>query len=299
MTRAKGAPSHAPKVPGAPGPRASAVRRVECTADSAGGLTLDVHLPRELPATAAPALLLRLRTAEADGTETVRLPLSPVESEDAGETLRAALPSTMPLSEGDWDVHLSLTEGEARRPLCGELDLRSLVGRVPRADRTWLGVRIPYAGSGGLLRIRAWLRWPHAEVEDVRLESGELVLAGRLHGAGLGPGARLEARGADREEDVRAGRGKAVRAPVAPVDSADGESYGFAGALSCEELAASGGDRQLWLRPDESAEPVRLARILDDVADKSRGAGQLAVPEVGPVVPYFTVSGDLRVRPEP
>ena len=291
MTRGRGAASHAPKASGTPGPRASAVRRVECTADSAGGLTLDVHLPRELPATAAPALLLRLRTAEADGTETVRLPLSPVESEDAGETLRAALPSTMPLSEGDWDVHLSLTEGEARRPLCGELDLRSLVGRVPRADRTWLGVRVPYAGSGGLLRIRAWLRWPHAEVEDVRLEPGELVLAGRLHGVGLGPGAGLEARGA--------GSGEVVRAPVAPVDSADGESYGFVGGLSSGELAASGGDRQLWLRPAESAEPVRLARILDDVADKSRGAGQLPVPEVGPVVAYFTASGDLRVRPEP
>lgn len=94
--------------------------RADCIADSAGGLTFDVtdHGGPD------PAHLV---LTDRDSGEDVRLPLTP-----AGDgSLRAALPSSVRLPEGRWDVFAQVAGEEPQRLAPGLNDLRSLVDRVP------------------------------------------------------------------------------------------------------------------------------------------------------------------------
>ncbi|NSC20874.1 hypothetical protein FM076_06490 [Streptomyces albus subsp. chlorinus] len=278
----------------------------DCTADSAGGLTFDVRLPAARTPAGEAALLLRRRPGASGETEEVRLPLAPVQ-EAADGTLRAALPSTVRLSEGRWNAFLALPGRQPRRLTPGLNDLRSLVDRVPQENRSWLGVRIPYATKNGNLSIRAWVRWPHAEAGALRVDEGGLELSGRLYGAKVTPTARLEAR-------PRRGEGPPV---VAEVRAGDGDARDFTAALPYPPLAVH---RlwDLWLRPAEDAEAVRVARILDDVPDKKRiftyparpvrpvagaGAGAGVGDRAGDARtltarPYYTLNNDLAVAVE-
>jgi hypothetical protein len=58
----------------------------------------------------------------------------------------------------------------------------------------------------------------------------------------------------------------------------------------------------LWLRPSQHEEPVRLARILDDVPDKKHIFSYPPQRVTGPdgaactVRPYYTLDNDLSVR---
>ncbi|HZG05007.1 MAG TPA: hypothetical protein VE546_15800 [Streptomyces sp.] len=292
MTATTRRPAGTPDTPRATAPRA------DCTADSAGGLSFDIELPGAAERWDT-ALLLRLRAS--DPEESVRLPLVP---SSGGEVLRATLPSTVPLAEGRWDAYLVFGEGEPQRLLPGCNDLRSLVDRVPRTDRTWLGVRIPYTTKYGNLSVRAWLRWPHAEAGDVWPADGGVTVHGRLYGARLTPTARLEAR------PRHAAGGEDAGAPVVtgPVTPADGP--GFTARLAYDGLArepGAGEEWELWLRPGEDAEPVRIARILDDIADKHKIMRYPAQPvaDKGPdeegalwARPYYTGANDLSVRLE-
>ncbi|GAA2438663.1 hypothetical protein [Streptomyces macrosporus] len=267
----------------------------DCTADSAGGLSFDIALPDVAERWDA-ALLLRLRNS--DPEESVRLPLVPLSDGSDGTVLRATLPSTVPLAEGRWDAYLVFGEEEPRRLLPGCNDLRSLVDRVPRTDRTWLGVRIPYATKYGNLSVRSWLRWPHAEVGEIWPVDGGVTVRGRLYGAELAPDARLEA------------RPRRAKAPTVtgPVTSTDGP--GFTARLAYDELARereAGEEWEVWLRPGADAEPVRVARILDDIADKHRILRYPAQPVAGGAGdedgelwarPYYTGANDLSVRLE-
>lgn len=296
-----------------PGARPAAVRpRADCTADSAGGLTFDVRLGGGA-ATAAPApgggaLLLRMRGAEGP-EDTVRLPLGPAEDEG---TLRAVLPSIMSLPEGRWDAYLALDGKEPRRLLPGVHDLRSLIGRVPRQGRTWLGVRIPYATKYGNLTIRSWLRWPHAEAGPVRVSDGCMVLEGRLYGARVSATARLEAHPRDESEEAH----EPVSVPVL-LDGAEesgdgggesgkrtgeGNAPGFSARLPLDILSFEQRVWDLWVRPSAEEEPVRLGRILDDVPDKGQIFSYPPQRVTGPegafysVRPYYTLDNDLSVR---
>ncbi|MFG3260157.1 hypothetical protein [Streptomyces sp. NPDC048172] len=297
--RAAGTPDAEPRPDAAPSaapPKKQAQRgpRADCTADIAGGLTFDVRLPAASVPADGPldaALLLRSRPGRSGVSDTVRLPLAPV-GEDAS-TLRAALPSTVQLAEGRWNAFLVLDGGEPRRLVPGVNDLRSLVDRTPRADRTWLGVRIPYATKHGNLSVRSWLRWPHAEAGALRVMDGGLVLCGRLYGAELAETARLEAR-------ARRGGGAA---PVLAEVAAEGPE--FTAVLPYHELAGHP-LWDLWLRPAEDAEGVRIARILDDVPDKKRIFTYPAQPldpgialgdeKTATATPYYTLNNDLAVR---
>lgn len=238
----------------------------DCTADSAGGLTFDVDLPGRRERWDA-ALLLGVRGAGPPGAsrgpeDCVRLPFFP-----AGESrLRAAMPSTMTLGEGHWDGYLVLGDGRPRRLRSGRHDLRSLVDREPSAHRTWLGVRIPYATRDDRLSLRAWLRWPHAEVRDLQVAGTGLTLRGRLYGAGITAAARLEAR--PRNPRGLPDGGAPVVVPVTR------EGPDFVCALPYTALPGPG-KWDLWLRPADAAQPVRVARILDDVADKERALRHL------------------------
>ncbi|MCF6522469.1 hypothetical protein [Streptomyces sp. JJ36] len=267
--------------------------RADCTADSAGGLTFDIVLPG-LGERWDAALLLRERGAGAPGVPDdgcVRLPLfpavSPAGSPAAGR-LRAALPSTMTLAEGHWDGFLVLGEEEPRRLRSGEHDLRSLGDREPGPHRAWLGVRIPYAGPGGGLSLRAWLRRPHAEAREVRATDAGLALGGRLYGAEPAAGAVVEARPRPAPD------GAPAPAPLTAAVTASGAD--FRATLSVPYPVGTG-EWDLWLRPAPEAPAVRLARLLDDVVDRHR------LPPLPPhrcgdrlVTPYWTCDNDLAVR---
>ncbi|MFD8215377.1 hypothetical protein ACFV2U_16970 [Streptomyces sp. NPDC059697] len=248
---------------------------VDCIADSAGGLTFDVA---ETGEPGAALLVLRRR----EGHEEVSLPLTP-----AGDgRLRAALPSGVALPEGRWDAYAQVAGGEPRRLAPGANDLRSLVARVPSGSLGHVAVRIPYATRHGNLSVRSWLRAPHAEaVELYRGERG-LGVRGRVYGIPLAPDAHAEVCHRD-------AAGPLIRAEVA-VEQAE---FGFTVAYG----ALRPGVWDLWLRPAGEGGPrVRIARLLDDIADKRPFLIHPRVPVktlYGPVEagPYYTRDNDLSV----
>ncbi|WKX07939.1 hypothetical protein [Streptomyces sp. NL15-2K] len=257
-----------------PVPRVAPLR-ADCVADSAGGLTFDVTARG---ASGVAHLVLRRR----DSHEEVSLPLAPV----AGGRLRAALPSTVALPEGRWDAYACVADREPQRLAPGVTDLRSLAARTPSGARGHVAVRIPYATRQGNLTVRSWLRAPHAEAGELRLQGAELTVLGRVYGTALARDAYAELRDRYAPDPAR-------RTEVA-VDHAD---FGFSVAYA--RLAP--GIWDLWLRPGGAAGPqVRVARLLDDIADKKP---VLTYPRTrvrtpyGPVEagPYYTRDNDLSV----
>ncbi|MFH8345730.1 hypothetical protein [Streptomyces sp. NPDC018045] len=267
--------------------------RADCIADSAGGLTFDITAPQGTRPVWSAALVLSPRDGTAD--EELRLPLGP----NGSGRLRAVLPSTVALPEGRWNAYADLGDGRGpQRLLPGVNDLRSLVDRRPLAGVGRLGVRIPYTTRSGSLALRSWLRGPHAEVGGVLVDAGGVTVAGRLYGAALGPGARAEAttrRGAP-------GADGAVCRITVPL-TGDGPEFAF--TLPYAQLAErwEGGSERwdLWLRADEEAEPVRIARLLDDVPEKKEVVTHPALAVGCPsgrlsIGPSYTRDNDLTVR---
>ncbi|MER6052752.1 hypothetical protein ABT168_35855 [Streptomyces sp. NPDC001793] len=273
--------------------------KADCIADSAGGLTFDLDVPHGTGAAWSAALVLRLRdgadetggTADNDADDEVRLPLGP----NGPGRLRAVLPSTVALAEGRWHAYADLGDGaDPRRLLPGVNDLRSLVDRRPLAGIGRLGVRIPYATKLGNLALRSWLRGPHAEAGDIIVAPEGITVSGRLYGAVPGPGARAEA-----------GPRSGGRDPVAVPLTVDGPDFHFHFTLPYGELAARrrhGNEHwDLWLRPDDGAPRVRIARLLDDVPEKEQVFSYPARPVPAPggelrIGPYYTLDNDLAVR---
>ncbi|MFG2225875.1 hypothetical protein [Streptomyces sp. NPDC048644] len=266
--------------------------KADCIADSAGGLTFDLNAPRGAHTAWSAALVLRRRGDTAD--EEVRLPLGP---SGAGR-LRAVLPSTVALDEGRWNVYADLGDGRApRRLLPGVNDLRSLVDRRPLAGIGRLGVRIPYTTKLGTMALRSWLRGPHAEAGDLRVQPDGMTVSGRLYGAAPGPGAQAEARAR------RAAQDGGPRATVTVPLTVEGADFTF--TLPYAEPAGHwrrGTEPwDLWLRPAEGARPVRIARLLDDVHDKKQVFTYPALPVAAAagelrVGPYYTLDNDLALR---
>ncbi|RCG13906.1 hypothetical protein DTL70_32435 [Streptomyces diacarni] len=313
--------------------------RVDCTADSTVGLTFTVRLfgkdAKEIAASQVPesaAVLLRLRHQHGPDAS-LRLPLSPVAADGR---LRATLPSTTQLPEGRWDAYLSLADEEPQRLLPGVHDLRALVdGGSPSDAHAWLGVRIPYTTKNGNLAVRAWLRRPHAEAGTLRVEDGTMVLQGRLYGARLTATASLEALPRDAaaspvrlpvRPDSGADSGPG-RAPEGPKTSSRAPERAPEGLETPEGPEGEPGDADarhaardftvelpftsllpghqawdLWLRPSADEEPVRLARILDDIPDKKRiftyPSRRVADRDgaLHSVKPYYTINNNLSVQ---
>ncbi|MER6163769.1 hypothetical protein [Streptomyces violaceorubidus] len=277
-----------------PAPPAAPLR-ADCIGDSAGGLTFDVAARRN---TGAALLVLRRRVGDADAdatadADTVSLPLAPA----AEGRLRAALPSSVSLPEGRWDAYARLSDGRPRRLVPGVTDLRSLAERTPSGLLGHVAVRIPYATRQGNLTVRSWLRAPHAEAVDLRHASGALTVRGRLYGTRLVPGADVELRARPGE-----GEGGADGSGVRRV-GVSAERTEFAFTVPYDGLAPGLWD--LWLRPAGEAGPVvRLARLLDDVADKNPvftfPRARVRTP-YGPVEagPYYTRDNDLSLAVTP
>ncbi|MBO8190306.1 hypothetical protein ITI46_01030 [Streptomyces oryzae] len=286
--------------------------RADCTAHSDGSLTFDVRLSDETGKKAAApeadehaAVLLRLRHHHGPDAS-LSLPLARAAT-DGG--LRATLPATTWLREGRWDVYLARTGEPPQRLLPGIPDLRSLVGGALFDAHAWLGVRIPYTTKYGNLTIRTWVRRPHAEAGTLRIDDATIALHGTLYGAQLSPTACLEAHPRDPAAPT-------VRVPVRP----DQEEHpgretapqhtpgpqhpqrGFAAVLPFNSLLPGRQVWDLWLRPSDSEDPVRLARILDDIPDKkhvfSYPSRHVASPDgtAHAVRPYYTVNNNLAVR---
>ncbi|MGW8065727.1 hypothetical protein ACVV2G_26515 [Streptomyces ziwulingensis] len=259
-------------------PAASAAPlRADCVGDSAGGLTFEVAAHGDARA----ALVLR-RVGAAD--EEVGLPLAPA----AEGRLRAALPSSVSLPEGRWDAYARVSDDEPRRLVPGVTDLRPLADRAPSGLLGHVAVRIPYADRQGNLTVRSWLRAPHAETGELSLAEDGLTVRGRVYGTQFAAGAHAELR-----SRPGGGAGDVRRLDVA----ADRADFG----LTVPYVALAPGEWDLWLRPAGGSGPVvRLARLLDDVADKhpvlTYPRTRLETPH-GPVAagPYYTRDNDLSV----
>ncbi|MEU3756720.1 hypothetical protein AB0H17_28865 [Streptomyces olivoreticuli] len=276
--------------------------RVDCIADSAGGLTFDLDAPgpADTPGDWSAALVLRRRAgaAETGEPEEVRLPLAP----GGGGRLRAVLPSTVALPEGRWDVYAACADAEPRRLVPGLADLRSLVDRRPGPSTSPLAVRIPYATKHGNLSLRSWLRGPHVEAGDLVLDATGMTLHGRLYRA-ADPAAWLA--GAVVEARLRRDPDRVRTVPVAPAKEEGADDQDFTCTLPfaapAEEWQGGLDVWDLWVRGADGSETARIARILDDVADKKQiftYPAQTVDASYAPAQagPYYTADNDLALR---
>jgi hypothetical protein len=261
--------------------------RVACTAGADGRIVFTLLRP----AAEGRQLLLRLRPKKKGGPERAvhTLDLEP----DGDGRVRAVLGERPVLEEGRWDVYL-LDGSDRQRLRPGPRDLRALVDGHLRDRTAPLAVRVSYATTSGHLAVRAWLRRTHAEAGGIETADGSLTVSARLHGASLTEGAavRLRLRG-----------GGAVQT-LAPRAAADGRSFSF--TADCARLAAvtpaATGVWDVFLLPtgDPDAPAVRVARLLDDVADRKRVFVYPPVTTGDAVLrPYYTVDNDLSLKVEP
>ncbi|MFJ9030550.1 hypothetical protein ACIRQP_18905 [Streptomyces sp. NPDC102274] len=280
-------------IPREEGPAAERPRpRADCTVDAENRIVIRLTSP-DTPNTpaSAPRLLLRLRPPKGQPEEVRRVfDLEPVPGRDRW---RATIDAAPAFEEGRWDAYVLPSPGEPRRRLLpGIRDLRALVtGRAPDSTHSPLAVRIPYATLDGYFAVRAWLRPTHAEADRIRVADGATTVRGRLFGAELGTGAVALLR--------RRGKGGTVR----EVDLAAESDHAFSFTVGYRDLLStpgSGAGPAVWdvfVRPCAAAPPVRMARLLDDLADRKK---VFVYPDTAldglKARPYYTVDNDLSVE---
>ncbi|MFF7381406.1 transferase [Streptomyces griseoluteus] len=257
------------------------VIRVICVAHADGSLTFD--LPLSAPAGTA-HLLLKARPRKGVPDPAVRrLPFEAA----GGDRVRAVLDPVPALEEGRWDAFL-VREPDAvpERLAAGPLDLRVLVDGGCLDRPSPVAVRIPYRALDGFLAVRAWLRPAHAETDRIAVDGRATTVTARLHGTELSESAvvRLRGRGSGAERTVRPGTA--------------GDGRGFTFTVGHAELAGGDGtDVRYWdvdVVPAAGAAPVRVGRVLDDVADRKQSFVYPATNAGGRLVrPYYTVDNDL------
>ncbi|MGV9788111.1 transferase [Streptomyces sp. NPDC003435] len=257
------------------------VIRVTCVADADGRLTFDLPLPAP---DGRPHLLLKARPRKGVADPAARR--LPLDATGDGRS-RAVLEPLPALEEGRWDTFLVREpDGEPERLGSGPLDLRVLVDGA-RTDRpSPVAVRIPYRAQDGFLALRTWLRPAHAETDRIEVADRATTVTARLHGAEAGDGAvvRLRGRESSAERTVPA--------------STDGDGRGFRFTVGHAEL--TGGDGagvRYWdvdVLPAPGAAPVRVGRVLDDVADRKHSFVYPSMSVGGRLVRlYYTVDNDL------
>lgn len=310
--------AEAPGGPGAPHaevPRTEAPR-ADCAVDGDGRLVVRVNLAvptasgapqtsqpsRTTDRPSQPQLLLRLRPPKGKPEEITHV----VGLEPAGEGRRQATLEPSPaFAEGRWDAYL-LSEPDAPRQRLrpGMRDLRALVNpSAPRGDsgpgsgsdggsgRTTppLAVRIPYATVDGYLAVRAWLRTSHAEAGSIRVADRTMTVRARLIGAELGAGAAA----------LLCRRGKDATVREVELTAEGGHDFSFTADYR-DLLSAQEGGPGAWdvfVRPAAGASLVRVARLLDDLADRKKVFVYPATTLDGLTTrPYYTVNNDLAVE---
>jgi hypothetical protein len=260
--------------------------RVDCAIDTDGRITF--RLPPAPVQGAGSRLLLQLRRKKGRPEATRHLlDLEPGPDHDHRHAVLEPHPA---LAEGRWDMYLLPDPGAERQRLRpGVRDLRALVdGHL--SDRTSpVAVRIPYVTKDGFLALRAWLRPAHAEARTVDLADRAVTVTARLHGADLHEEAtvRLRLRGTDTVRSLR--------------PRIDEDGRGFAFTAGPEDLRVDGGGAgRVWdvfVRPAAEAAPVRVGRLLDDVADRKHVYVYPAITADGSTLrPYYTVDNDLAIE---
>lgn len=174
---------------------------------------------------------------------------------------RAAVPAGADLPEGAWTCQAELPDGERVALATRAVDQRGsmhVASRTP-ADGPVRNL-VPYTKQG-VLALRSWARPVHAEVGEIRLARQKITVSGRLFapGAPAGDPVLLLRR-----------RGSAPAELTFPGDREG--SDGFRVTVPCAAPANAQAEPHdvwdLWLRYAPDAEPVRLARVLDDVWEK-------------------------------
>ncbi|WP_020137147.1 hypothetical protein [Streptomyces sp. 351MFTsu5.1] len=251
--------------------------RAGCAVDADGRITFEV------PRAGGLRLLLRLRPKKGQPEESVHVLDLEADPSDE-ERAHAVLGADPVLAEGRWDVYLLQgTERTRLRP--GPRDLRALVDGQLREQPGPLAVRVPYATKDGFLAVRTWLRPAHAEVGRVDVTDRALTVAARLHGSPLTEGARVE---------LRLRRDAGVTRTLEPQVRADGRAFTH---TVDDTLDLDPGIWDMFLRPSPGAPPIRLARLLDDVADRKEVFVYPGATVGGAVVrPYYTVDNDLSLE---
>ncbi|WP_086564782.1 transferase [Streptomyces africanus] len=261
--------------------------RTHCAIDTDGRITF--RLP-QVPAS-RPQLLLRLRPKK--GRPETTLHHLDLEPGRADGDLHAVLEPHRALDEGRWDLYL-LPEPEAERQRLrpGLKDLRALVDGHLRDRPSPVTVRIPYVTKDGFLALRAWRRTAHAEARTIDVTQQAVTVEARLHGAELREDAtvRLRLRGTGTVRDLR--------------PRIDGDGRGFSFTAGQEDLTggpeAPGRIWDAFVRPAADAPPVRIGRLLDDVADRKHVFVYPALTAGGSSArPYFTVDNDLAIEVTP
>jgi hypothetical protein len=241
-----------------------------------------------LPTASRPQLLLRLRPPKCKPEENTRVVDLQPDEQGGWQAVFEPAPA---LAEGRWDLYVLHAPGEPRRRLLpGARDLRALMtDRAPGRMPLPLAVRIPYSTVDGYLALRTWLRGAHAEAGRIDVDGHTMTVRARLFGTGLSDGAAALLR--------RRGENGTVR-EVAP--AADGGHDISFTADYRELLTASGSGSALWdifVRPAADAPRIRVARLLDDVADRKKVFVYPATALDGMTVrPYYTVDNDLSVQ---
>ncbi|GHA43869.1 transferase [Streptomyces purpurascens] len=259
-------------------------QRTDCAIDTDGRITF------RLPPTPAarPQLLLALRPKKGR-PETTRHHLE-LEPDPADGKWRAVLEPRQALDEGRWDLYLLPEPGAERQRLRpGLRDLRALVDGHLRDRPSPVAVRIPYVTKDGFLALRAWLRTAHAEARRLDVTDRAITVEARLHGARLHEDAtvRLRLRGSDTVRSLR------------PRIDEDGRGFSFTAGR--KDLAVDGGGAgRFWdafVRPTADARPIRIGRLLDDVADRKHVFVYPAITADGTAArPYYTVDNDLAIE---
>ncbi|WP_369275294.1 transferase [Streptomyces sp. R11] len=275
-----------------PGTASGTNLRTDCTVDTDGRISFAVQLPSAAVPQSPPTtahLLLRLRPKKGQPEKTLHaLDLEPAED----GRLRAVLDPQPALAEGRWDVYLLPEPGAPRQRLRpGLRDLRTLVDGHRSARRAPVAVRIPYVTKDGYLAVRAWLRAAHAEVEGVDVRDRSMTVRARLHGVSLAEGASVRLR-------LRGGGGTVL--DLVPQVEHDGRGFRFTAEFG-ELVTGGGAGSRVWdlfVQPGsaEGTAPVRIGRLLDDVADRKE-IFVFPAADVGASVvrPYYTVDNDLSI----
>ncbi|AMW15719.1 transferase [Streptomyces qaidamensis] len=258
--------------------------RADCATDIDGRITF--RLP-PFPG-AHPRLLLRLRPKKGR-SETTRHLLD-LDSDRPDGHRHAVLEPHPLLDEGRWDVYLLPEPGAERRRLRpGLRDLRSLVDGHLRDRPAPVAVRIPYVTKDGFLALRAWRRTAHVEARTIDVTDRTMTVTARLHGAELHADAtvRLRLRGTDTVRTLR--------------PRTDDDARGFSFTVGPGDLAdGGGGAARVWdafVRPADGAPPIRVGRLLDDVADRKHVYVYPAIERDGSALrPYYTVDNDLAIE---
>ncbi|MFK4104970.1 hypothetical protein ACI2L1_33835 [Streptomyces sp. NPDC019531] len=248
--------------------------RAGCAVDAEGRITFEV------PEDHGRRLLLRLRPKKGQSEETLHV--LDLNAADQGRA-RAVLGAEPELAEGRWDVYL-LQGAERTRLRPGPRDLRALVGGHLRERSAPLAVRVPYVTKDGYLAVRTWLRSAHAEVDRVDVMDRALTVTARLHGTSLLDGACVE---------LRPRKGGGITRTLMPLAGEDGRGFSF----TVDDETLDIGIWDMFIRPAAGSPTIRLARLLDDVADRKHVFVYPGAALGGVVVrPYYTVDNDLSLE---